>query len=104
MTSLFSKDKNLDLGTNFKKCLEFREAKAELLEVYNDNFNLEELEKLAIDYSDGIIQANQDVNEKLIDYAKGKNIPFLGYLEDFADAYETFYDQLFPEEAEPVED
>ena len=104
VTSLFSKDKNLDLGTNFKKCLEFRDAKAELLEVYNDNFNLEELEKLAIDYSDGIIQANQDVNEKLIDYAKGKNIPVLGYLEDLADAYETFYDQLFPEEAEPVED
>jgi starch synthase len=33
-------------------------------------------------------------------FAKGKNIPVLGYQEDFADAYEAFYEQLFPQEAE----
>ena len=100
VTSLFSRDLDMDFGSNFKKCLEFREAKAELLQVYNDNFNFGELGKLAIDYSDGIIQANPDINEGLINYAKGKNIPILGYQEDFADAYEAFYDQLFPEEME----
>ena len=100
VTSLFSKDLGMELGTNFKKCLEFREAKAELLHVYQDNFDFKELGKLAIDYSDGIVQAAPDVNADLLNYAKGKNIPILGYHEDFADAYEQFYDQLFPEEVE----
>jgi starch synthase len=90
----------MELGTNFKKCLEFREAKAELLHVYQDNFDFKELGKLAIDYSDGIVQAAPDVNADLLNYAKGKDIPILGYHEDFADAYEQFYDQLFPEEVE----
>ena len=104
VTSLFSNDVNMDLGSNFKKCLEFREAKAELLQVYNDNFNFEELGKMAIDYCDGVVQASQIVNEELLNHAKGKNIPVLGYQEDFADAYESFYDQLFPEEAENAEE
>ena len=94
----------MDLGTNFKKCLEFREAKAELLQVYNDNFDFEELGKLAIDYSDGIVQAEADVNQTLLDHIAKKNIPLLGYKEDFADAYEDFYNSLFPEEQHVVEE
>ena len=95
VTSLFTKEVNMDLGSNFKKCLEFREAKAELLKVYNDNFDFIELGKLAIDYSDGIVQASPEVNDTLIEHTKTKNIPLLGYHEDFADAYEAFYEQLF---------
>ena len=100
VTSLFTQSLEKDLGTNFKKCLEFREAQAELLQNYSDNFDFIELGKLAIDYSDGIVQADSVVNETLLDYAKTKDIPLLGYQQDFADAYETFYEQLFPEEAE----
>ena len=51
-------------------------------------------------HSDGVVQADSVVNETLLDYAKTKDIPLLGYQQDFADAYETFYEQLFPEEAE----
>ncbi len=100
VTSVFSNNIDMDLGTNFKKCLEFREAKADLLKVYNDNFDFEELGKLAIDYSDGIVMANKEVNKELVNHAKDRKIPVLGYHEDFADAYEAFYDQLFPEEVE----
>ena len=104
VTSLFSKGLVNDLGTNFKQCLEFREAKAELLKGYNDNFNILELGKLAIDYSDGIVQAEEVVNNELLDYAKTKGVPVLGYLKDFADSYEKFYDGLFPEEEVKVEE
>jgi starch synthase len=34
------------------------------------------------------------VSKKLLDYAKGKSVPLLGYKEDFADAYEAFYDSI----------
>ena len=70
----------------------------------NDNFDFIELGKLAIDYSDGIVQADKVVNEELLNYANGKNIPVLGYHEDFADEYEAFYDQIYPDEPEVEED
>ena len=97
VTSLFSKNLSNDLGSNFKQCLEFRDAKSSLLSSYNDNFNIEELGKLAIDYSDGVIVASKDVNKGLLSYAKDKQVPLLGYQEDFADGYESFYDTICPD-------
>ena len=94
VTSLFAKSLHKDLGDNFKQCLEFRNAKAELLTSYNDNFDFDELGKLAIDYSDGIILADKKVDKKLQKYAKDKHTPLLDFHEDFADAYEAFYDQI----------
>lgn len=95
ITSLFTKNLQSELGQNFKRCLEFREAKADLLKKYNDNFDFDELGKLAIDYSDGVIAADKDVNEQLMKYAVDNNIPTLAYPgEDFGSAYEAFYDQL----------
>ena len=104
VTSLFTQNLNKDLGDNFKKCLEFRDAREELLKDYHDNFDFIELGKLAIDYSDGIVQADKVVNKELLNYAKGKNIPVLGYHEDFADEYEAFYDQIYPDEPEVEEE
>ena len=54
-----------------------------------------ELGKMAIDYSDAVIEAGQDVNLSLMDYAKEKKLPFLDYPgEDYASAYNAFYDKL----------
>ena len=100
VTSLFSQKLDKNLGSDFKQCIEFREGRAELLKDYQDNFDFIELSKLAIEYSDGVVVADKDVKKGLVDFAEGKNIPVLGYQEDFADAYETFYGQLYPEEAE----
>ena len=94
VTSLFTRDLAKELGTKFKKCLAFRDAKAELLADYNDNFDIQELGKLAIDYSDGIIQADTNVNETLLEYVKEKGMKLLPYQEDFAASYEEFYDNL----------
>jgi len=95
VTSLFTKSLNSELGENFKKCVEFRDAKASLLKKYNDNFDFIELGKLAIDYSDGVIAAQQDVNETLMAYAKEQGIHTLDYPgEDFKDIYEEFYDKI----------
>lgn len=95
VTSLFPKTLKSDLDPNFKKCVVFRDAKAELLKKYNDNFDFDELGKLAIDYSDGVIAAQKNVNKELLKYAKDNNIPTLAWPgEDFADAYEAFYEKI----------
>ena len=98
VTSLFTKTLKNDLGTNFKKCVEFRDAKASLLNAYQDNFSIVDLGKLAIDYSDGIVQAEKEVNDTLLQHTKDKGIPFLPYTPDFAEAYEAFYDQICPDQ------
>ena len=97
VTSLFSGNLNKDLGPDFKKSIEFRDAKPKLLASYDDKFDAKELAKLAIDYSDGIIEGDKDVSETLIGYAQQKDIPILRFQEDFADGYEAFYDQIYPD-------
>ena len=97
VTSLFKNQLKNDLGENFKRCVEFREAKAELLERYNEKFDFIELEKMAIDYSDGVIEAEAGVNQDLLDYAASQSVPILKYAgEDFGDSYNQFYEQICP--------
>ena len=103
ITSLYTKSLNSALGANFKRCVEFRDATAEMLKPYNDIFEFEDLGKLAIDYSDGIIQSDIEVNSDLLKYAQEKEKPILRYKEEgFADAIEDFYDLIAPDA--PVEE
>lgn len=54
------------------------------------------LSKLAIDFSDGVIQASSVINKDVLDYVaarKTKFLPFQGN-DDYADAYMQFYDSL----------
>ena len=100
VTSLFTKQLKSDLGTRFKHCVEFREAKSSLLSSYSDDFNFVDLGTLAIDFSDGIVEAGSEVNSVLMDYAKSKGIPVMDYpgTEDYADAYDQFYTRLLETE------
>ena len=99
ITSLFSDQLKGELGTNFKNCFEFREAKASILKDYNDKFDFLELGKLALDYSDGVIEATENINKELVDYANNKKIPYLKYQgADYMDAYSKFFEEISPEE------
>ena len=97
VTSLFTKNITNDLGTSFKQSVEYRDAKPALLSAYNDNFGFEDLGKLAIDYSDGIMIAQEEVNAELTDYAASKKVPILPFAEDWADGLEQFYDKIYPD-------
>ena len=87
----------IDLGTDFKQSLEYRDAKPELLSAYNDSFDFDALGKLAIDYSDGIMIAQEEVNPVLTDYAKTKEVPILPFAENWADGLDEFYDKIYPD-------
>lgn len=98
VTSLFQNQMKNDLGEKFKKCVEFREAKADLLEKYKDPFDFIELGKLAIDYSDAIVEAGKKVNKKLLKYAADKKLPILKCTnEDYTEEYKEFYNTICPE-------
>ena len=97
VTSLFQSQLKGNLGGSFKSALAFREVTDELLKPYKKNFDYVELGKLAIDYSDGIVEAGKKVSKTLLNYVNDKNLPLLKYAgEDFADAYLEFYDTICP--------
>lgn len=54
------------------------------------------LSKLAIDYSDGVIQSVPDTNPEILEYIRKTNKKFLPYKEDedYADDYVRFYDSV----------
>jgi starch synthase len=64
--------------------------------------NYDDLMKLAISYSDGVIQSSPNVNPELLEYARSKNIPVLEYhpFETFAEACNKFFSVICPEEQE----
>ena len=97
VTSLFSEQLKGDLGSKFKSIVAFRDAKKALVSGYNEKFDFVELGKLALDYSDGIIEARPTVNKELLDYAAEKKLPILKYPgEDFIESYVDFYDKIYP--------
>ena len=105
ITSLYGNSLTKGLADNFKRCVEFREATADLLKPYNDIFDFNELGKLAIDYSDGIIQADPAMNKDLLGYATKKETPILKFKKDnFADAIEDFYNQVAPDDTTDEEE
>ena len=54
------------------------------------------LNKLAIKYADGVIQASPNINPELIEYAKSLGKPFMEYpgAENYIEAYAQFYQSL----------
>ena len=96
VTSLFENQLKSSLGENFARCVAFREAKAELLQSYNQDFDFVELGKLAIDYSDAIIEDGEGVNPDLLAYVAGKGKPVLERPseEDMPLAYKNFYEKV----------
>lgn len=95
ITSIMSQDFKGSLAGNLKKCIEHRDATADKLDGYADVFDYTELEKLAIDYSDGIIEASPVASPALKAYATDRGKKVLDCPgDDLADAYEAFYNSL----------
>lgn len=80
--------------------------KKDVEEIINPSATFEELYKLAISYSDGVIMNSENASKELSDYAKEKGIPVLEYQspETYADAYNNFYDEIWSQGKEIIEE
>lgn len=69
---------------------------SDLTALQGDKIDYEALSKLAIDYSDGVIQASEGAKQSLIDYTKENKVEFLPFVggEDYADEYLEFYEKI----------
>lgn len=93
--SLFGDKLTRPIGTNFRKCLEFRGISEDTLQGYSSEFSFDELNKLAIEYSDGLIISPIGENTELESYAEEKQIPILKAPEQVnAEIYSDFFEKV----------
>lgn len=102
VTSLFSEQLHESLGSRFRESIAFRDASPEVLDKYGDEAKFADLLKLAIDYSDGVVEAGADVMTEVVDYAKAQDKPFVTALGDaeHCDALTEFYSRVCGDEEE----
>jgi len=95
ITSMSMSNIAKQLGDNIKESLQFKDVTADILNKYGDDFDFVELGKMAIDYSDGIIEATSNTNETLHNYAVEQKKEILEYPgEDFIEPYTQFFEKI----------
>lgn len=95
--SLYNDDFKNPFSADFKNKLNFDGMTDKHLTGLDGTVDYETLQKFAIDYADGIMQCEENVNSAVVDYAKAsgkKFLPYQGKLEDAVDAVNEFYDNL----------
>ena len=68
--------------------------------IKSQSVSFEDLSKLAIKYSDGVIKGSADSNQEVIDFAINSGLPVLDYQnqEEYIDKYNDFYDVVWENE------
>ncbi len=95
--SIYNDDFNTPFRDTFAKKLKIEGVTANDIKSIKENVTFESLTKLAVDFSDGVIQGSETVNPNVIDYIRQKEgMRFLPYQspDTYIDAFNEFYDQI----------
>ena len=93
--SLYDNELHQDFGPNFVNRVLMKGITKKELAGLPSPVDFVTLNKLAIDYSDGVVQQSEHVDEQVLEYARQSGKPFLPYAADnFADECNNFYDLL----------
>lgn len=93
--SVYAKDFKNSLNPDFHNKIHMEGINPEDVDVIKEP-NFVQLNKMAVDHSDGIIIASPDVNKEVIDYINASGKPVLGFQGegDYIQSYSDFYDQI----------
>ena len=95
--SASSPDFQMDFGSKIIDSIKFKNIESsDLSDIFNNKYGFDELQKLAVYYSDALILDDNDVSPNVIEYAKSLDKPILhpSAKEDFQIAYSDFYDKI----------
>lgn len=94
--SVYGNGPKANLAPNFKEQVLYRDITLDDLKMVDTPANYEELCKLAIAYSDGVVQNSENVNQGIMDYAKGLNLPVVDFQtgDAYADACQDLYNKI----------
>jgi len=93
--SIYNQEFEKPLNKDFAKKLVIDGILDEDIKVV-ENPTFENLTKLAINMSDGVIQGSSSINKSVLNYIKSSGKPFVDYhdQETYIDAYADFYDKI----------
>jgi starch synthase len=93
--SVYNDDFTGSLNKNFRKKLMLKGITANDVKLL-ENPTYVNVSKMAIQFSDALIQGTREINPELEDFLAGSGKKFLGYQgkDDFIEAYNMFYDQV----------
>ena len=95
VTSLFGNQLPGTVCDDFRDCIPFRNVNAEVLKDYPEKIGYGDLAKLAVEYSDGVIEASAGIDADVAEYVRNSGKPFVEYPgEDFAQTYADFYEKV----------
>lgn len=96
IVSLYADDFKSIFSNDCKNRILFKNITLDDLQETKDEINYIEFMKLAIKYADGFIIADKNVIPEIIEIVKESRKPLLEYVgeENYADAYDTFYDKV----------
>lgn len=95
VSSLFNSSQDVILEDDLKQCIAFKDITVDFLSEYSDKFTMNDLARLAIQNSDGVIAGSADLKESIMKEVEAAGTKYLAYPgEDFKDAYLNFYDTL----------
>ena len=95
--SIYEDDFKNKFKNDFATQLLLKDINQEDLKTLDGQVDYTMLMKLAIDYSDGVIQNSENVNQEAIDYARQTGKPVLDYqtTEAYPEACNDFYDKIW---------
>jgi starch synthase len=95
--SLYNDEFKKSLRDNFAKKMKIEGVTQNDIKQLKEKPDYSNLSKLAIDFSDGVIEGSPDIHSDLINYAKGKEgLHYLTYQneENYIDEFNKFYDRI----------
>lgn len=98
--SVYDDDFNNLFAQNFSEKLMLEGIEPSDVEaIANKKVDFADLSKLAIKYSDGVIQGSKTINQNVLDFAQESKLPLLSYQnpDNYIDAYNEFYDIVWEE-------
>lgn len=95
--SIYEDDFKDKFKDNFASQLLLKDINQEDIKTLDGPVDYAMLMKLAVDYSDGIIQNSENVNQDVLDYARQTGKPVLDYqaTETYPEACNEFYDKIW---------
>lgn len=96
VSTIFSGNLSNDFGKQFKDCIAFKSVTEETMAKYADDFNLLELGKLAVDYSDAVTVVGEDIIPELLNYIDASGLPVMKHNADatLGEIYPDFIDSI----------
>lgn len=94
--SVYDEDFQTPLDSTFHKKLKIEGVSEDDAQIVKKNPTYENISRLAIDFSDGVVQGNPRINEEVKNYAIAQKKPFLEYQggDDYVEAYDNFYNSI----------